>query len=409
MPHAADHLDLDSYVAADAGSTGYWGNMRSYAVSLLKAWWGDAATAENDYCFDYLPRITGDHSTYPTVLGQIEGVVKGYFLVGENPAVGSANGRLQRFGLANLDWLVVRDLTMIESATFWKDGPEIESGEMRTEDIDTEVFFLPAAAHVEKSGTFTNTQRLVQWHHQAVDPPGDCRSDLRVLLRAGSADPGQAGRLHRRAGPAAARPGLGLPGGRPRRAGPGGGAARDQRHRPRRRRALVVHRARGRRLDRLRVLDLQRHLCRRGEPVRAPQAGLGAELGGAGVGVGVAGEPAHPLQPGLRGPGREPVERAQEIRVVGRRRRVAGPGRTSPTSLSTGRPTTCPPRTRSGRTRSVAGTRSSCRPTGRRGSTCRPDWPTARCRRTTSRPSLRCRTRSTASSRTPRGRPSTTR
>ena len=185
MPHAADHLDLDSYVAADAGSTGYWGNMRSYAVSLLKAWWGDAATAENDYCFDYLPRITGDHSTYPTVLGQIEGVVKGYFLVGENPAVGSANGRLQRFGLANLDWLVVRDLTMIESATFWKDGPEIESGEMATEDIDTEVFFLPAAAHVEKSGTFTNTQRLVQWHHQAVDPPGDCRSDLAFYYELG--------------------------------------------------------------------------------------------------------------------------------------------------------------------------------------------------------------------------------
>jgi formate dehydrogenase major subunit len=107
----------------DEGKAGFWGNVRSYAVSLLKSYWGDAATADNDFCFDYLPRITGDHSTYNTVKAQIEGRCKGYFLVGENPAVGSANGKMQRLGLANLDWLVVRDLQMIESATFWKDGP----------------------------------------------------------------------------------------------------------------------------------------------------------------------------------------------------------------------------------------------------------------------------------------------
>jgi len=178
MPHAGAHLDLDTFVANDAGKTGFWGNMRSYTVSLLKSWWGDAATADNDYCFDYLPRLTGNHGTYGTVVDQIEGKVKGYFLVGENPAVGSANGKLQRLGLANLEWLVVRDLTMIESATFWKDGPEIETGEMSTEEIGTEVFFVPAASHTEKSGSFTNTQRMLQWHHEAVPPPGDARSDL---------------------------------------------------------------------------------------------------------------------------------------------------------------------------------------------------------------------------------------
>jgi formate dehydrogenase major subunit len=178
MPHADAHLDLDTFVAADAGVTGFWGNMRAYAVSLLKSWWGEVATADNDYCFDYLPRLTGNHGTYQTVLDQIAGKVKGYFLVGQNPAVGSANGRLQRLGLANLDWLVVRDMAMIESATFWKDGPEVESGEMRPEDIGTEVFFLPSAAHAEKDGSFTNTQRLLQWHHAATEPPGDARSDL---------------------------------------------------------------------------------------------------------------------------------------------------------------------------------------------------------------------------------------
>jgi formate dehydrogenase major subunit len=85
---------------------------------------------------------------------------------------------MQRLGLANLDWLVVRDLAMIESATFWQNGPEIETGEMRTQDIGTEVFFMPAAAHTEKNGSFTNTQRMLQWHHQAVEPAGDARSDL---------------------------------------------------------------------------------------------------------------------------------------------------------------------------------------------------------------------------------------
>lgn len=185
MPNAGQHLDLDSFVETDAGKTGFWGNMRSYTVSLLKAYWGENAQPDNDFCFDYLPRLTGDHSTYPTVVGQIEGHVKGYFLVGENPAVGSANGRLQRFGLANLEWLVVRDLVMTESATFWKDGPEIETGEMVTEEIGTEVFFLPAAAHTEKSGSFTNTQRMLQWHHKAVEPPDDAESELGFYYRLG--------------------------------------------------------------------------------------------------------------------------------------------------------------------------------------------------------------------------------
>jgi formate dehydrogenase major subunit len=185
MPHAEEHLDLDDFVGENAGKTGFWGNMKSYTVSLLKSWWGDAATADNDFCFDYLPRLTGHHGTYETVVGQIEGRVKGYFLVGENPAVGSANGKMQRLGMANLDWLVVRDLTMIESATFWKDGPEIETGELSTDKIGTEVFFMPAAAHTEKSGSFTNTQRMLQWHHKAVEPPRDARSDLQFYYELG--------------------------------------------------------------------------------------------------------------------------------------------------------------------------------------------------------------------------------
>jgi formate dehydrogenase major subunit len=178
MPHAHSNEDLDSYVAAESAEKGFWADMRAYTVSLLKAWWGPAAREENDYCFDYLPRLTGSHSTYETVMAQLAGDCCGYILYGENPAVGSANAKLQRMGMANLDWLVVRDFSLIESATWWKDGPEIETGELKTEDIRTEVFFMPAAAHTEKDGSFTNTQRLLQFHHQAVEPPGDAHSDL---------------------------------------------------------------------------------------------------------------------------------------------------------------------------------------------------------------------------------------
>jgi formate dehydrogenase major subunit len=186
MPHVHSNDDLDTYVAAEKTDKGFKANTREYLVSLLKAWWGEAATADSDFCYDYLPRLTGSHGTYDTVLEQINGNCRGYFLFGQNPAVGSANARMQRLGMANLDWLVVRDMVLIESATFWQNGPEIETGELRTEDIRTEVFFLPAAAHTEKNGSFTNTQRMLQWHHQAVEPAGDARSDLWFTYHLGS-------------------------------------------------------------------------------------------------------------------------------------------------------------------------------------------------------------------------------
>jgi len=178
MPHARQHPDFAAFTRAADPPGGWWGRTPAFAVSLLKAWFGAAATAENEFGFDLLPRITGDHSTYPTVLSMLDGSVRGFFVLGENPAVGSANSRLHRLALAKLDWLVVRDLVEIETATFWKDAPEIGTGELRTEDIGTEVFLLPAAAHTEKDGSFTNTQRLLQWHHAAIEPAGDRRSEL---------------------------------------------------------------------------------------------------------------------------------------------------------------------------------------------------------------------------------------
>jgi formate dehydrogenase major subunit len=185
MPSAIAHESLDEYAEKNAPPAGYWANMRAYTVSLLKAWWGDAATADNDFCFQHLPALTGDHSYYETLGGMVDGRVKGFFVMGENPAVGAGNGRFNRQAMRNLDWMVVRDLVEIETAAFWYDSPEIENGEVAPQDIGTEVFFMPAATHVEKKGCFTNTQRLLQWREQAVEPQGDCRSELWFMYHLG--------------------------------------------------------------------------------------------------------------------------------------------------------------------------------------------------------------------------------
>ena len=179
MPRTREgHLTLKEYIGSGKADRGWWSHFDNYIVSLLKAWFGEAATKENDYGFGWLPKLTGNHSHFATMLRALDGGVDGLFVMGQNPAVGSQHSGLQRRALAKLKWLVVRDLAEIETATFWRDSPEVQSGELRTEDIQTEVFLMPAASHIEKEGTFTNTQRLVQFRDKALDPPGDARSEL---------------------------------------------------------------------------------------------------------------------------------------------------------------------------------------------------------------------------------------
>lgn len=185
MPKSQSDETFQHYLENNEADGGWWSEFPKYIVSLLKAYFGDAAHAANDFCYDYLPHLTGDHSHMTTVADMVDGKVKGYFVMGENPAVGSSNAALQRKGLRHLDWLVVRDFQLIETAEFWCNSPEIERGEVRAEDIATEVFFFPAATHVEKDGSFTNTQRLLQWHHKAVEPPADCRSELHFIYHLG--------------------------------------------------------------------------------------------------------------------------------------------------------------------------------------------------------------------------------
>ncbi|MGH9581381.1 MAG: molybdopterin-dependent oxidoreductase, partial [Bryobacteraceae bacterium] len=185
MPRAKHDKDFETYIKLNQSQSGWWGEFNKYFVSLMKAYFGPVATKANGWCFDYLPTLTGDHSHMNTVVDMADGAVKGYFVMGENPVVGSMNGPLQRKALRKLEWLVVRDFQLTETADFWREAPEISRGEVKPRDIATEIFFFPAAAHTEKSGSFTNTQRLLQWHHKAVDPKGDARSELDFIFKLG--------------------------------------------------------------------------------------------------------------------------------------------------------------------------------------------------------------------------------
>ncbi len=180
-----DSTELEKYIKKHSTAAGLWSSFDAFFISLMRMWYGEAATRENEWGFHWLPRVTGDHSEFGYWIEMADGNVEGLFVMGQNPAVGASNGRFQRKAMSKLKWLVVRDLVETETAAYWKDSPEVERGELKPETIGTEIFLMPAAGQAEKSGTFTNTQRLLQWHNKAVDPPGDARSETWFVYHLG--------------------------------------------------------------------------------------------------------------------------------------------------------------------------------------------------------------------------------
>ncbi len=172
-----NHGSLHDYLASETAVTGYWVNMPKFLVSYFKSMYGDMAVPENDFGYDWHPKIIGDHSHMPMFVAMREGLVKGVLCIGQNPAT-SINASLQRRGLQNLEWLVVKDNFITETATFWNKSPEVMKGKIKPEEIRTEVFFFPTSQVAECEGSFTNTQRMLQWHSRALTPPGRCRSDI---------------------------------------------------------------------------------------------------------------------------------------------------------------------------------------------------------------------------------------
>src|SRR5919106_2132455 len=177
---------LDDYIAAtalqqvDPNAVNYFGaNYRKFMVSLLKAWYGDAATPDNEFAYAWLPKPDKNWSWMTIHEEALAGRLHGLFNSGMTSVnIGPDSNRIFD-SLANLKWLVVLDPLMTTSAEFWK-APDFD---VDPAEIQTEVFFFPTTHWIEKSGSFTNSGRWAQWKHAALPPEGDIRNDNYILAQ----------------------------------------------------------------------------------------------------------------------------------------------------------------------------------------------------------------------------------
>nr|WP_302392604.1 molybdopterin-dependent oxidoreductase [Eggerthella sinensis] len=155
---------------------GYYTNKPKFLVSALKEWFGDAATVENDYGYDWWPKVPKkpDYTIISSFELMNQGVIKGYFNWGMNPCHSAPNASNVRRSMANLDWLVVADWVITESASFWN-APDMNPAE-----VNTTVYFLPAALIYEKPGIIVNSGRWLQWRYQAVEPWEEAKPDYEI-------------------------------------------------------------------------------------------------------------------------------------------------------------------------------------------------------------------------------------
>ena len=178
-------VNLDAYLKRatpktnDPKSANWWQNYPKYIVSLLKAFYGDKAEKNNDFCFNYLPKTKAgvNYSHISLFKAMNEGVIKGFMVWGQNPMVGGPDTMETLEGLKKLDWMFVAELWPTETAEFWK-APGVNPKQVKTE-----VFLLPAAASVEKEGSISNSGRWMQWRYAGANPPGEAKSDLWMMTQ----------------------------------------------------------------------------------------------------------------------------------------------------------------------------------------------------------------------------------
>ncbi len=173
----ADHATLEAYLKKETPKGGFKTNTPKWVVSMLKAWFGDAATKENEFGYHWLPKKDPkkNYSWIALFEAMYNGTIKGLWTWGENPPVSGPNCTKEAKAMENLDWLVCVDLFESETAAFWKrPGADPAS-------IKTEVFLLPACSSIEKSGTVSNSARMTQYRWQAVQPMGESKPDLDII------------------------------------------------------------------------------------------------------------------------------------------------------------------------------------------------------------------------------------
>ncbi len=188
VPTPAD-TDLNAYLTRvtpkpakpnEWASFNYWSNTPRFMVSFLKSMYGDAATKENGFAFDYLPKVDRNYSWTEIWDGMYRGEVKGIFAFGMNGVMIGPNNAKNIDALKKADWLVVCEIYPDETSDFWQ-APGITKEEMKT--INTTVYRLPGAGFAEKDGTMVNSARWLQWKWVAVPPPGDAKLDQEILAR----------------------------------------------------------------------------------------------------------------------------------------------------------------------------------------------------------------------------------
>lgn len=174
----ADYNKKFTPVSNDPLSVNWWQNRPKYIASFLKSMYGDAATAENDFGYGWLPKLEdGKSYSWLDIFDEMyKGKFTGFFSWGQNPACSGANSNKTRQAMSKLDWMVVVNLFDNETASFWK-GPG-----MTPKKVKTEVFFLPCAAYMEKEGSLTNSGRWAQWRYKAQEPLGQAKPDGDIMV-----------------------------------------------------------------------------------------------------------------------------------------------------------------------------------------------------------------------------------
>ena len=177
IPSEANHPTLKDYLDKETPKASWWMNKPKYFVSLLKAFWGDAATPENEFAYHFMPKVGkgyegAGYSWLPLFENMAEGNIHGMLVWGMNPAISSSNLNQTYNALDKLRWMAAFDLWETDTSVFWKRPGA------NPKDIKTEVFLFPAADSLEKEGSASNSGRWIQWRYQAVKPHGDAKSDL---------------------------------------------------------------------------------------------------------------------------------------------------------------------------------------------------------------------------------------
>jgi formate dehydrogenase major subunit len=173
------YIDARTQKPLRPGQMSYWQNYPKFHVSLMKAWYGPAATAENHWAYDYLPKFDKQYDMLQVFELMNQGKVNGYIAQGFNPLAALSNKDRVRDGLAKLKFLVVMDPLATETSEFWKNHGEYN--DVETDKIQTTVFRLPTTCFAEEEGSVVSSSRVLQWHWKAAEPPGEARTDIRIM------------------------------------------------------------------------------------------------------------------------------------------------------------------------------------------------------------------------------------